>query len=513
MRRRSVENREISTTAPASELIERLHSVAPNNATVFFAILIQMAAEPKKSEKPKKSSKPKHSEPFGLPFLSTLEKFTGKVSSKTGFRSMPRGIFFLGIAILIMGFLFAPGMVSFALSFALFMAPLWLPFMLIAGAWTLWVILKRSEYIAKQTHILLEIKPPRSVVKTPLAMEAVFAGMHHAPGESTWWKKYILGAVRPWWSLEIASLEGQVHFFIWTRAGFRRIIEAQIYAQYPGVQIVEANDYTRLLSAKPEEWAIWGCDFVHSEKNPVPIKTYIEYGLDKVQKEPEQVDPLANLIEFMGSMKKGENLWLQLVIRVHKGEQYNKLNKSGKPYTWKDEAKELVDDIRKATRDTYVDHVTGEERPGFPNPTKGQSDKIAAIERNVSKLAFDVGARGVYLAKPEVFDPIVIAGLTGIFKQFSSEEWNGFKPSGWMTVFDDYPWELGVNKLKDKYRRWVVEAYRRRQFFYDPFPAPVMIMSTEELATIYHIPSHSVETPSLGRIQSATGEAPFNLPR
>jgi len=39
-----------------------------------------------------------------------------------------------------------------------------------------------------------------------------------------------------------------------------------------------------------------------------------------------------------------------------------------------------------------------------------------------------------------------------------------------------------------------------------------MVMSTEELATVYHIPSHAVETPTLSRIQSATGEAPINLP-
>ena len=289
-------------------------------------------------------------------------------------------------------------------------------------------------------------------------------------------------------------------------------METALYAQYPGVQIVETPDYTRLTSATPEEWGIWGCDFVHTTADPVPIKTYIEYGLDKVQKENEQVDPLASLIEFMGSMKKGEYLWLQLVIRVHKGEKYNKLNKDGKPYSWKDEALELIAEIRAKTRDNYVDIVTGEERPGFPNPTKGQSEKIAAIERNISKLAFDVGARGIYLAHHDKFDPIVISGLIGLFKQFSSEGWNGFKISGWMSIFDDYPWEFGVEKLKNKYRRWLVEAYRRRQFFYEPFAMDTMVMSTEEIATIYHIPSRAVETPSLTRIQSATGEAPPNLP-
>ncbi len=462
-----------------------------------------------------------------LPFLDFIESRTKKIKSKAGVRTAPWPIFILGLAILTLSFIVMPNGVSLALSLALFLAPVWLPFMLIAGAWTIWIILKRSEFIAAQKTILLEIKPPRNLVKTPLAMEAVLSGLHLGPGESTWYKKYIKGAVRPWWSLEIASLEGQVHFFIWTRASFRRHIESQFYAQYPGVQVVEAPDYTRLITATPEEWQIWGCDFTHTKEDPLPIKTYVEYGLDKVQKEPEQVDPLANLIEFMGSMGKGEYLWLQLPIRMHKGEKYNKkvmvedpkthkMKKTTTDYTWKHRGDEMVKDIRASTvsKVKYKDVFTGEmrETDGFPNPTKGQSEMIAAIERNVSKLAFDVGARGIYLAKPEAFDPIVISALTGIFKQFSTEGWNGLKPSGWMTLFDDYPWEFGVEKTKKKYLAWLIDAYRRRQFFHVPYESSAMVMSTEELATIYHIPSQAVETPSLGRIQSATAEAPANLP-
>jgi hypothetical protein len=262
---------------------------------------------------------------------------------------------------------------------------------------------------------------------------------------------------------------------------------------------------------------MWGCDFVHTAKDPLPIKTYVEYGLDKVQKEPEQVDPLANLIEFMGSIGKGEYLWLQFIIRAHKGEKYHKLNAKGNTYTWKDEAKELVEEIRHATRDTYTDPATGEERPGFPNPTKGQAERMAAIERNVSKQGFDVGARGVYLARPENFTGAMISHLIALFKPFSTEGWNGIRATGWMMRFDDYPWEFGVRKLKDTYRRKMIQAYRRRQFFYNPFSYGVskddaMVMSTEELATVFHIPSQSVQAPGLARIQSVTHGAPADLP-
>lgn len=450
------------------------------------------------------------------PFFDVLEKKLGEVKDTSGIRIKPWPVFILGTMILMVALVFMFNVVSSAISLALFLAPIWLPLIVGGAAWQLWTIWRRSEFIARQEHILLEIRPPRSIEKTPLAMEAVLAGLHHSPGEGNWYKRYIEGSVRPWWSLEIVSIEGQVHMFIWTRKGYRRIIESNIYAQYPGAQVVEAPDYTRLLSASEDEgWNIWGCDFKHTSKDPVPIKTYVEYGLDKVQKEPEQVDPLSHLVEFMGSMRKGEHMWLQLVVRVHKGEKYNKTTvKDGKTetYTWKHEAMEMVEKVRKETRMPYTDPTTGKEMPGFPNPTKGQADLIAAIERNVSKLAFDVGARGVYLARPEAFDSMAIGGLTGIFKQFSSEGWNGFRPTDWMTQFEDYPWEVGANKLKSLIRKLLIEAYRRRQFYYAPFVREHMVMSTEELATIFHVPSGAVEAPALERIQSATSEAPPNLP-
>ncbi len=416
-----------------------------------------------------------------------------------------------------MAYVVMPSVVSLALSIALFVAPVWLPFLLIRGATKIRLILKQSEFIASQKYILLEIKPPRNLVKTPLAMEAFLSSMHFSPGESNWYVRW-LGRMRPWWSLEIASLEGQIHFYIWSRANYRRIIESQMYAQYPGVQIVESEDYTRFISGKPGEWDIWGTDFKQSKPDPLPIKTYVEYGLDQVQKEPEQVDPLANLIEFLASVGKGEYVWLQYVFRVHKGEKYKpKKTKEGKDYTWKDEAKEMVEKIREETRSTYFDPTTQKEMPGFPNPTKGQMEKMSAIERNVSKLAFDVGMRCIYLAKPEKFNPIMITHMISLFKPFNTEGWNDINSDGWLKRFDDYPWEFRAEKLKNHYRKELVQAFRRRQFFFDPFsygihPHEIAVMSTEELATIYHIPSRAVETPSLGRIQSATGEAPANLP-
>lgn len=461
-----------------------------------------------------------------LPFLRALTELKKDTTNRLGIRFDPWPLFILGLAILFMSFVFMPSVVTLALSLALFMSPVWLPFLLRSGAVKLWYVLQRSEFIAKQKYILLEIKPPRDLVKTPLAMEAFLSGIHLTGGESTWYARF-KGGIRPFYSLEIASFEGQVHFYIWTRASLRRIVEGQLYAQYPGVQIVEAPDYTRLISARPEEWVIWGCDFNATGPNPLPIKTYVEYQLDSVQKEPEQVDPISNLIEFMSSAGKGEHIWLQFVIRAHNGERYGPSpgkkesainNEEGKPLTWRDEGKKIIEEMRKKTRSPYIDPATGEERAGFPNPTKGEAELMGAIDRNTTKLGFDVGIRGIYIVKPDKFNVAMITHLIGLFKPFTNTGWNGINSTKWMKRFDDYPWEIGVEKRKDHYRRKLVEAYRRRQFFYDPFfhdglfGDDTMILSTEELATIYHIPSSSVQAPGLTRIHSTTHEAPADLP-
>ena len=453
-----------------------------------------------------------------LPFFDKLEKLVTESRDTAGVRPFRWPPLILGLVLLFLAYLFFPAQVEFALSLALFLAPVWLSALLLWGAWTLWMVHIRSAFIAERPYVLLEIKMPRNLVKTPLAMEAVFSAIHYTKGESNWYQIYWQGQVRPYWSFEIASFGGELHFYVWTRSDFRKLVENAFYAQYPGVQLVGATDYTRTISAEPGEWHIWGCDYKHT--NPIdayPIKTYVEYALDKPQKEPEQVDPLAHLTEFLGSIGKNEFFWLQFVIRLHGGEKYDKNNKEGKTYTWRDQGKEEIEEIRAATvrKFKYVDAATGKlvETEGFPNPTKGQMETIAAIERNTSKLPYDVGGRAVYIAKPGHFNGTIVTGMIHLFRPFNSAGWNGIKATHFGLEFSDYPWEFGNERRKDIFRRQVVEAYRRRQYFYEPFKTPdPMVMSTEELATVFHVPSSTVSTPGLGRIQSPTAEAPPNLP-
>ena len=149
---------------------------------------------------------------FKLPLFETLEGFMKDARDRSGLRPPGWPIFLLGVLIFFNGYLFFKAQVEQALSFMLFLAPVWLAALVLSTAWGLWMIMIRSYYIAAQNYILLEIRPPRSLMKTPLAMEAVLAGLHHYPGESDWHRLYVRGRVRPWWSLEIVSLRGKCIF-------------------------------------------------------------------------------------------------------------------------------------------------------------------------------------------------------------------------------------------------------------------------------------------------------------
>ena len=86
-----------------------------------------------------------------------------------------------------------------------------------------------------------------------------------------------------------------------------------------------------------------------------------------------------------------------------------------------------------------------------------------------------------------------------------------FKEVKWNEFFD-YPWEDFRNIRKDYMKRKILAAYKNRSFFHPPYKKKHFVMSSEELATIFHLPGKAVETSSLNRVVSRKAEAPANLP-
>lgn len=380
-----------------------------------------------------------------------------------------------------------------------------------------WLSYIRTRYIANQDYILLEIKIPREITKSPLAMEVFLTSLYQKTA-LTYTDTYWIGKTKVWFSLEIISLEGQIRFFIWSPIKWKNMIETQIYAQYPDVEIQEVEDYASHIKHNPKERAIWGTYYKLEKPEVYPIKTYIDYGIEKEVKEEEfKVDPMTAFIEYLGSMKKGEQVWFQILIQAHKKEGIRE-GRLFKKKHWKEAAKKELQSIR----DSLALDETHQRIP-----TEGEKEQMTAIERSMSKFPFECMIRAVYIARNDSFNEISIPALIGSVRQYNSNNLNGFK-LGWYTDHSDNskdwinifslifpPWKKIMRKKRDGYEKQMLEAYKMRSFFQLPhkhWNAEPFILTTEEIATIYHFPGGVATTPTLPRIPSKRAKPPPNLP-
>ncbi len=403
--------------------------------------------------------------------------------------------------------------------------PLWLPIFTFKAFIELWLKYIRLDYIRKAGEILLEIRIPKLITKTPKAMELFFTAMFET-GSVEYNETYWDGKIRPWFSYEIASIGGEIHFYVWMFAKYRNSFEAQIYAQYPTVEVVEAEDYAKKKVYHPPHNFMWGTYFILQKPDVFPILTYIDYGLDKETEEEFKVDPMSTLLEYLGSMKKGEEVWIQILSQAYKIRGI----KEGQLYAdkdWVHEGHEQINKIMK--RDPHTKSSRSQTATGFPivpTLTDGEKKQIEAIERSLEKRSFLTTIRLCYFAEKEVYHlrSSSVSGLLGTFrKPFNSNLLNGFK-LGWYTDISDQTKDFlfffglknwAMNLYIPIYAKLFIDAFRRRSFFYPPYrnwQSKPYVLTAEELATMYHIPGQVVTTPTFGRIPSKKVEPPANLP-
>jgi hypothetical protein len=379
---------------------------------------------------------------------------------------------------------------------------------------------KSKKSFFDQSYILLELRLPKEVSRSPVGMELLFTALYQTAATS-YHEFYVQGKRRPSYSFELVSIEGKVHFFIYTIKKWRNIIEAQIYAQYPNIEISEAEDYTRAVNHDPDKLVMWGTQFMKKKASAFPIKTYIDYGLDKDPKEEFKIDPMTSVLEYLGSLGKGEQTWIQIIFRAHKKED----KKHGRLFTKPDWSAEVKKEIKKLREQG----VLGEgDNPKFPNPTRGEQDLIASMERNLSKMPFDTCIRGFYIADKNIFNAnLGLTGLIGSFRQYNSINSNEFQIRNLFTDFDDtgkdilslfgWIWPVGQigRWIRDGQEKQMLNNFKWRFGLIEPyykFNPPPYIMTAEELATVFHFPGQVLTTPTVARSMSKKAEPPPNLP-
>jgi len=367
---------------------------------------------------------------------------------------------------------------------------IWAPLLSAYLFWESWLNYIHFVFINNLSWTLLEIRIPREIAKSPRAMEMALTALHNTK-DGNMLERYWKGFLRMWYSLEIISIGGQIHFFIYVQAPFRNLIESQIYAQYPGAEITEVEDYSRIISPKDLEgdWNIWGAEFGLTKEDVYPIRTYTEFAEPGKTKEEEKVDSLTSLLESFGSLKEGEQIWFQILIRAA-------------DKTWKERAEMVIEELQQQKTTN-----NNKEEAGRSAISPGQREVLLAVERNVAKLGFETGIRAIYLARKDAYIGTRPVSFLGGMKQYSTQNMNGFKPTRGTGV--DYFFK---KTRESKKKREMLRAYQQRSYFYIPYKRKPFVLNSEALATIYHFPGRVAETPTLSRIEAKRGEPPINLP-
>lgn len=402
----------------------------------------------------------------------------------------------------------------------------WAPLLLFFMAEYFWHHYVAERFIAGIQWDLIEIKVPRDMKKSPLAMELFITNALYQKTSKGLMEIYVQGAVWFWFSLEIASIDGQVHYFIRIPSRLRNLVESQLYAHFPQVELTKVEDYTRKIPTlvKDGPYNAWGCEWVLEKEDPYPIKTYVDFGLDKDPKDEFRNDPITGVLEYLGSIKKGEQLWIQIIVRA----SFKSWHTHGtlfKHHGYYDEMmrllKEMLEPYTKVSRDDHGNVLSKE--PRTPDYLKTE---IEAIKRAANKLPFDVGIRTMYVATKEAWDNNTRRGFRTMFRQYGSPNTNSFKRI--RSTQYDYPWQNPYDIPLFKLKNRMLMYYKLRTLFYPPFwlsfEYPVwsyifpsqkpeyFILNTEELATIWHFPSRGTETPTIERIETRTSKPPANLP-
>jgi hypothetical protein len=363
-------------------------------------------------------------------------------------------------------------------------------------------------------------------------MELIFSNALYQKSNKGFWEQYVQGAPWFWFSLEMVSIDGRVHFYIRTPTRMKDLIETQIYAQYPQAKVVEVDDYVHHVSQfkKNGEWYMWGCEYAKMKEDFLPIRTYRDMEeMDSGTKEEYKIDPLTPIIELLGSLPKGQQMWIQIIVRQNIKTYHS--HHTGKHINFYDATYEFIQEMLKPyTRVQFND--AGTEATGMdmrtPDPLKNQ---VKIMVENAGLIHFDCGIRVITLANKATNTEAEFNNLRRnsrlIWRQFAQPNVNELDRKN-STQFDA-PWSdptgLALNKIKKR----MLDFYRMRTFFHPPiqyafkYPFPIntffpshkpfiFVMSSRELATLFHFPGMVSETPSFKRIESKIAKPPSNLP-
>ncbi len=356
----------------------------------------------------------------------------------------------------------------------------WMPIVAVLMFLT-WRNYRKIEDFTPVESVLLILEIPRTNDKQELAAEQLFASLHGILRDNK--ELRLSGGHQEHISFEIASVNGQIRFYVWVPKTLQSFVEGQIYSQYPTVQIHQADeDYTE---HERDHEVAYSTELTLTTDEFLPIRTFQNF----------EVDPLAGITGTLAKLETtGEELWIQVLVKPI-------------PDDWQNAADRYINNIRNGRMFSLpgfggsMQWLIGVLGALWQPPEQGTNQstavelsdrdktRISEAEKKATKLGYEVKIRLVYMGESQTNAKLRMQALVGTFKQFNSTNLNGF------------------HAVKGAFGKEFIDKYRKRSFIGDGF-----ILNIEELASVFHLPHTNVETPNIVWASSKTAEPPSKLP-
>lgn len=280
-------------------------------------------------------------------------------------------------------------------------------------------------------------------------------------------------------AFEIVAEDGLIYFYVAVNRKSVPFLEQQIQAAFPYAQIEEAVDYN-IFSP---QGAIAASYLRFKRPGFFPVKTYKKL----------ESDPLGGLTNTMSKIvSKEEGAAIQCIVRPAG---------SG----WRAKAKKVTEALlRGETLSAAMGGFLHEAGKIFKSAKKEgeikeqrklsplEEEMVKAIEEKSSKAAFEVNIRLVASSGTMEKSQQILSNLINAFNQYNIYEYgNSFVAAS--------PWNK-VGLIRD----FIFREFR---------PGFGIILNTEELTSVYHLPLPSTETPNIHWLVARSAAPPVNLPK
>ncbi len=255
---------------------------------------------------------------------------------------------------------------------------------------------------------------------------------------------------QPHLSFEIVAVHESIRFFVSVHKSYQDLLEKQIHGAYPDAEIKEVPEYN--IFSENSQTAYAALKFKSGDF--FPIKTFRDLP----------TDPLSAITSALAKMQPGEGAAVQLMISPSDGK-------------WKDKGKSWV----KKQKDP------GDEKNPKPPPDAKQ---LEAVENKIAKSGFDAVIRIVSSSTSQESAKAHLTNLKSTFEQFSGpyNSFSGAKVASEKGFLTDF-------------------IYRYMPKFSKP-----SVLTPDELASIFHFPNKSIETPYISWLSSKRAPAPEKIP-